>query len=69
MFTGITSNAPNWVQQKNHAFSFNTRLLLIRHSLVYRRHDEEPFKPNEKGSKIIVTLPIHSFYSDTFHLS
>ena len=37
MFTGITSNAPNWIQQKNHAFSFNTRLLLIRHSLVYRR--------------------------------
>lgn len=69
MFTGITSNAPNWIQQKNHAFSLNTRLLLIRHSLVYRRHDEEPFKPNENGSKIIVTLPIHSFYSDTFHLS
>lgn len=48
MFTETTFNNPNWLQQKDHESSINTRLVLVnfsfvtrslfvRYSLVYRR--------------------------------
>ncbi len=60
MFTETTFNNPNWLQQKDHESSINTRLVLVnfsfasrsslvRYSLVYRRPIENRTR-TERGS-------------------
>ena len=66
MFTDITSNTPNWLQQKNHGstivtrpvivrFSFGSRSLLVRSSFVFRSLfvslSKTERRPNEEQAK------------------
>ena len=66
MFTEATFNNPNWLQQKDHESSINTRLVLVnfsfasrsslvRYSLVYQRPIEnrtkEELKMNESQTR------------------